>query len=92
MRQAVHFEGIARLQNYDYVQRFIDSSKDMLSQYLPSGLADIKAYLLLGRETMGRNNQLFLFNRASAILAKKIWTMYSEAIIARPIVAGQGGS
>lgn len=49
MRQAVHFEGIATLQNYDYVQRFIDSNKDMISQYLPSGLADIKAHLLLGR-------------------------------------------
>jgi DHA2 family multidrug resistance protein len=47
MRQAVHYEGIASLQNTHYVQQFIDHATDMLKPLMSTPLAEARAHLLL---------------------------------------------
>ncbi len=49
MQQAVHYDGIAVLQNTHYVQRFIDRTADLITPLMSTGMADIKGHLLLAR-------------------------------------------
>ena len=47
--QAIHFEGIGIMQNYDHVRRFLDSTTLRLSQLFTDSAAIGKAHVFLGR-------------------------------------------
>jgi DHA2 family multidrug resistance protein len=47
--QAIHFEGIATLQNHDYVQRYVEITAMRLEALFPGKVAAIKAHLFLGK-------------------------------------------
>lgn len=48
MRQALHFEDIALLQNHAYVNQWLDQQAFNLGRLYPQGLAQSKAHILLG--------------------------------------------
>jgi len=49
LRQAIHYEGIANLQNHSYVQDFINTTGHNLAAYMPTGKAISHGYGLLAQ-------------------------------------------
>ena len=49
MQQAVHYKGIAFMQNHDAVQRFIDNTADAISPLMGTSMAEAHGLLLAGR-------------------------------------------
>ena len=49
MQEAVHYEGIAFMQNHDAVQRFIDNTADVINPLMGTSMAQAHGLLLAGR-------------------------------------------
>ena len=49
MQQAIHYEGIAFMQNTGSVQHFIDQTTDLITPLMPTAVAELQGRLLVGK-------------------------------------------